>query len=305
MLEKTTNLKKIDMHIHANNTPPQPKKLLTDMRKAGIYGGCIFSNQPKRMNKKQGTDFEERTKEVLAWTKDYEDRLFPVVWIHPYEDGIMEHIHAAVEQGVLGFKIICTDFYVYEDQCMKVLEEIAALNKPVFFHSGILWGGGASKYNRPLHWEALAEIENLRFSMGHCSWPWHDECIAVYGAFLDAVASKANAPEMFFDLTPGTPLIYREDLLRKLFTVGYDVPDNIMFGSDTGAGEYSSDWVAQWLKVDGQIMDDLGVTEEIQNKIYYDNVLRFLGRKEKDFTHIRPSGDSFQSWNPGVVREKI
>ncbi len=62
--------------------------------------------------------------------------------------------------------------------------------------------------------------------MGHCSWPWYDECIALYGKFLNAL-EKDGAPEMFFDLTPGTPVIYRRDLLTKLFTVGYDVPDNI------------------------------------------------------------------------------
>ena len=56
--------------------------------------------------------------------------------------------------------------------------------------------------------------------MGHCSWPWYDECIAVYGKFLNGVANDQDAPEMFFDLTPGTPRIYREDLLTKLFTVG-------------------------------------------------------------------------------------
>lgn len=28
---------------------------------------------------------------------------------------------------------------------------------------------------------------------------------------------------MFLDLTPGTPEIYRRDLLTKLFTIGYDV----------------------------------------------------------------------------------
>ena len=67
-------------------------------------------------------------------------------------------------------------------------KEIAKLNVPVIFHTGILWDGRvSSNYNRPLHWESLLPITNLRFSMGHCSWPWVDECIALYGKFLKSV----------------------------------------------------------------------------------------------------------------------
>lgn len=297
-------MKKFDIHIHAQATEAMPVKLIVDMDKAGIYGGCIFSNWPTLANEKLGTSFEERLEEVLAWTRGYKDRLFPVLWIHPYEDGIMEKIHQAADCGVMAFKIICTDFYVFEDQCMKVLDEIAGLKKPVFFHSGILWDGGvSSKYNRPLNWEALIDIKNLRFSMGHCSWPWHDECIALYGKFLNAVSYGRGSAEMFFDLTPGTPVIYREELLRKLFTIGYDVPDNIMFGSDASADVYNSSWTAEWLKVDGQIMDNLGVTADIKEKIYCDNLYRFLGLKEKNFTHISPACDSFKPWHVGMKRE--
>jgi len=190
-------MKKFNMHIHAMNTKPVPENLLTNMEKAGIYGGCIFSNWPSRSNQKVGTSFEERLAEVLAWTKQYEDRLFPVMWIHPYEENIIENIQKAVTSGIAAFKIICTDFYVYDKKCMKVLTEIAAFNKPVFFHSGILWNGGvSSQYNRPLNWEALLDIPNLRFSMGHCSWPWHDECIALYGKFLNAFSYGVDSAEI-------------------------------------------------------------------------------------------------------------
>lgn len=298
-------MKRFDIHIHAYNTSIEPEKMLEDMEKAGIYGGCIFSNWPDRANNKLGTSFDVRLEEVLAWTKGFENRLFPVMWIHPYEENIIENIHIAVERGVAAFKIICTDFYVYEEKCMKVLEAIATLNKPVFFHSGILWDGGvSSKYNRPLNWEALINIKNLRFSMGHCSWPWIDECIALYGKFLNALSYGVDSAEMFFDITPGTPAIYRKELLRKLFTIGYDVPDNIMFGSDASAHEYNSAWVTEWIKVDDEIMNGLGVTKEIKEKIYCDNLLRFLGLKEKNFEHISPACDSFKSWTVGMIRNE-
>ena len=291
-------MKKFDMHIHAVNTAADPEDLLHKMEEAGIYGGCVFSNKPKRANAMTGTDFEERLQEVLSWTKGYEGRLFPVLYIHPYEENIIENIHKAVESGIAAFKIICVDFYVYEEESLAVLREIAKTGKPVFFHSGILWNGGvASQYNRPLFWEALMEIEGLRFSMGHCSWPWIDECIALYGKFLNSLTQRNNTAEMFFDITPGTPEIYREELLTKLYTIGYDVGDNIMFGTDASAHEYSSNWAARWLKKDEEILNKLGVSKGYQKKLYHDNLLRFLGIKEEDISHELPVRDNVQCWS--------
>ena len=38
----------------------------------------------------------------------------------------------------------------------------------------------------------------------------------------------------------------RRDALAKLFTVGYDVADNVMFGSDSSANGYNAKWVKTW-----------------------------------------------------------
>ncbi len=296
-------MKIFDMHIHAQNTEPKPEGLLKKMEKAGVYGGCIFSNKPRLPRDMKGTKFEtgtsfdERLKEVIGWTKGYEDRLFPVIWIHPDEENIIENIHKAVKAGICGFKIICNDFYVYEEKCMKVLREIAKLNKPVFFHSGILWDSGvSSKYNRPLNWEALLEIEGLRFSLGHCSWPWIDECIALYGKFLNSLI-KRNTAEMFFDITPGTPKIYREELLTKLYTVGYDVGDNVMFGTDAQVHNYNSQWAFKWISIDGEIMDKIGVSRKNRELLYSENLMRFLGKSENTKKHSSPETDDAHDWD--------
>jgi len=288
-------MKIFDMHIHANNTKPTPELIIAGMEQAGIYGGCIFSNWPDRSDSARGTGFDERLREVLAWTKGYEDRLFPVIWIHPYEENIIENIRKAATYGICGFKIICDDFYVYEEKCIEVLREIARLDKPVFFHSGILWDGKeSSKYNRPVHWEALVNIEGLRFSMGHCSWPWIDECIALYGQFLNAFTVRKPA-EMFFDITPGTPEIYREELLTKLYTVGYDVGNNIMFGTDSSADTYSPAWPGKWLNTDRKILQKLGVSKANMEKLYSHNLMRFLG-KEDAVEHVVPVPEDAGIW---------
>lgn len=273
-------LKIIDMHIHARNTVPDPQKLLEDMAKACVYAGCVFSNPPVEDNEEKGSSFEERLNEVLGWSKGYEERVFPVVWIHPYEENIIENIHRAAEKGVCGFKIICSDFYVYEEKCLDVLREIAKLNKPVFFHSGILWDRKVNeKYNRPFNWEALINIKGLRFSMGHCSWPWIDDCIALYGEYMFLLPTNETA-EMFFDITPGTPEIYREELLTKLYTIGYDVGNNVMFGTDASSNNYNYNWTKNWLELDCKIMDKIGVSKDNRQKLYWDNFMRFIGKTE-------------------------
>lgn len=162
---------------------------------------------------------------------------------------------------------------------MEVYKAIAHYKKPILFHSGILWDGQpSSPYNRPAEFEVLLEIPGLKFCLAHVSWPWVDECIAVYGKFLNAYSRKTEAPvEMFIDITPGTPPIYREDALKKLFTVGYDIENNIIFGSDCSMDNYNSKWTSDWISRDVEIYGKLGLDAEIPGKVFYNNLLRFIG----------------------------
>ena len=127
-----------DMHVHAENTPATPKNLLERLSLAGVYGCSVISNQPKEMDAKDGTDFDTRLSEILAWTEGYEDRLIPILWVHPDEEGISAKIEKAAKAGVAAFKVICNNFYVGEQKSMDMLEKIAALDKPVIFHSEVL-----------------------------------------------------------------------------------------------------------------------------------------------------------------------
>ena len=296
-------MKIFDFHLHAQNTVPSPSGMLERMGSAGVFGGNIISTPPKEYNKNEGADFARRIDELHLYTDDFSDRLFPVLWIHPDEKGLKEKIRTACREGVRAFKIICNDFYPYEKKCMRALLQIAENERPVIFHSGILWNGSdSSKYNRPVNFETLITIDGLRFSLGHCSWPWVDECIALYGKFLNGITSGRSA-EMFFDLTPGTPPIYREELLTKLFTVGYDVPNNMLFGTDNRTDDYNYTWTQKWLDIDNAIYEKLGVTEAIKEKIYSKNIMRFLGLSEKDFTHLSPVPDKEIVWS--IEYEKV
>jgi predicted TIM-barrel fold metal-dependent hydrolase len=290
-------MKIYDMHVHSFDKQVDSDKLLHAMESVNVYGGCVFSNWPKEANASKGTSFKERLNEVLSIARGHEDRIFPVLWIHPFEEDILKKVHIAVEAGIVAFKMICTDFYVDDERCLAVLREIAKLGKPVIFHSGILWDGEpSSKYNRPLNWEALLNVEGLRFSMGHCAWPWVDECIALYGKFLNALNNGKSA-EMFFDITPGTPKIYRKELLTKLYTVGYNVGDNVLFGTDGIADSYRAEWTKQWLDLDQELMDELGISLENRQKLYCDNLMRFLGLTDKKVEKSAPVTDDAKPWS--------
>ncbi len=291
-------MKIFDMHIHSRGSAPCPERLISEMDKAGVYGGCVFSNRPTLVNEKTGSDFESRMNEALGWAKGYEDRIFPVMWIHPYEENIIENVRKASEAGIVAFKIMCNNFYVYEEQSMALLREIAKLGRPVIFHTGILWDGTvSSNYNRPINWEHLLDIDGLRFSMGHCSWPWIDECVALYGKFLNAQKNGKSA-EMFFDITPGTPEIYRKELFEKLYYVGYNSGDNIMFGTDSNSDAYRDEWARSWLSIDEKILDELGVSLENREKMYYKNLLRFLGKADAVALKETPMPDNTHIWTP-------
>ncbi|MBR2432316.1 MAG: amidohydrolase family protein, partial [Clostridia bacterium] len=292
-------MKIFDMHIHSRpDAQPNPKALLKEMENTGVYGGCVFSNHPIEGTEPGGSDFETRLNEVLAWSKGYEDRIFPVLWIHPHEKNLIENVRKAADAGIVAFKMICEDFYVYDEPCMTVLREIAKLGKPVIFHTGILWDGAvSSNYNRPLNWEHLLDIDGLKFSMGHCSWPWIDECVALYGKFLNALKDGKSA-EMFFDITPGTPEIYRKELFTKLYYAGYNSGDNIIFGTDSNSVGYRAEWVGGWLSIDGKILDELGVSLENREKLYNKNLMRFLGKDTATAEKEAPVPDNTHVWSP-------
>jgi len=289
-------MKIIDMHVHMLPDRPTatPRQFLADLQRSGISGAAVYSKSPGVPPFAQTPSIAGRATEILNFCKEYPDTLFPVLYVHPYEDNVIEEVKEAAARGIAAFKMICNTYYVCEQRSMDLLSAMASLGKPVIFHSGILWDGNvSSEFNKPLNWEALQEIPNLRFSMGHCSWPWIDECIALYGKFLNTYTRRPDiSAEMFFDITPGTPVIYRRELLTKLYTIGYDVQHNILFGLDNNTSAYNWKRAADWLSIDKKILNSLRISREARQQMYCDNFMRFLGKAEKDFTHERLSADS-------------
>lgn len=268
---------KIDAHIHILPGQIEQDRLIRQMHRAGIDGGCLISERPS-----DDTTPHQRLQRLLEWTDGATD-LHSLYWIDPVAPDATKTAESAVASGVAGFKVICSAHAPGDPRAMETYRAIAAQGKPILFHSGILWDGKpSSEYNRPAAFEALLDVPNLRFSLAHMSWPWVDECVAVYGKFLNATIHRSDAPEMFVDTTPGTPEIYRSDALTKFYTVGYDVAGNMVFGSDSVTTNYNSDWVRGWLARDTAILADLGVDSSTVDRLFGGNILRWLTGAAKE-----------------------
>ena len=281
----------LDAHVHIESAPVSSgarSALLSDMAKAGVSGGVIMSPDPVKFSYLSS---RERMFSALALCEGSE-QLFPFYWIDPTDSGALEQVEEAVKNGIMGFKIICSGFYPSDVRVMEVCRRAAELNKPVIFHSGILWDGrDSSRYNRPGEFECLLEIPGLRFSLAHISWPWCDECIAVYGKFANACAIREDiTSEMFVDITPGTPKLWRKEAMQKLLCGGYDVMHNVMFGTDCSVEDYNWRWAQDWIEFDRELINGFGIDETgaLSQHIFYDNLLRFVGLSSERVERISP-----------------
>ena len=273
----------LDCHIHTDvysGTPEENQRdLLEKMHRAGVSGGVLLSLDPTTFS---SIPAAERMDRVLALCGS-QKLLFPFYWIDPTAEGAVSEVDAAQQKGIAGLKIICSGYYPGDPRVLAVCRRAAALGLPVLFHSGILWDGkDSSRYNRPSEFESLLEIPHLRFSLAHVSWPWCDECIAVYGKVESALSMRKDLScEMFVDLTPGTPRLWREEVFKKLLCSGYHVRDNILFGSDCNTADYDAQWTAGWMELDNRLYRQLLPEDApaLMERVYHENLLRFIGRR--------------------------
>ena len=268
-----------DSHIHVYPGDPAPDELVGSLAAAGLAGGCVFSEFPVKWDRNYGDPLppEQSVERVIEWASA-SPTIYPFYWIDPARPDACELVDMAVEKGIYGFKVIRYDGRPVDEKSLPVYRRIAHHGRPVTFHSGILWDGRASSDNfRPANWEEILAVPRLRFALAHISWPWCDECIAVYGKLLNAILNNGeDTPEMFIDTTPGTPKIYRRDALVKLHTIGYDVRDHIMFGSDCGVKNYNVKWTKDWLSFDDSVYGELALDAEKVDSVYRKSLERYL-----------------------------
>ncbi|MCL2478913.1 MAG: amidohydrolase [Treponema sp.] len=270
----------IDCHVHTGSEPASKEELLEQLDLSGIGRMVLLSYHPASFCSGLNADRPEAPAAALAQVMDwaaFSDRIIPFYWIDPLEEDAFDQVEKAAAAGIAGFKVICNRHFPGDKRPMQVWERIAKTGRPILFHSGILYGiGPSSQYNRPVGFEPLFDIPGLRFALAHVSWPWCDENLAVYGYWQNRRQHGTTSAEMFIDTTPGTPLIYRREVFSKIYHIGYDIENNVIFGTDN-SNNYSSESTKRILAMDRDALDFAGVSSEQREKYYSKNFLRFLG----------------------------
>ena len=279
---------RFDCHVHSGvistygcGAEFDRNRFLADLQQSGFDGCAVYSPSCSRFS---NLSADERMKAALDICGD-SDVLFPFYWINPLEEDALSQVDIAIERGFVAFKMIPSRYNVACRESMDVIEKIAKKGKPIMFHSGICWDGVNSAANhRPANYEALIEIPNLKFCLAHVSWPWYDECIAVYGKFNNAYNMRSSeSDEMFIDLTPGTPRIYREEVFRHLLCCDYEMRYNLMFGTDSSTEKYNVEWSKEWQDRDDLLYNKFvsGDIIDFKEHVYGKNFLRFIGKSDE------------------------
>ena len=254
-----------DAHIHYfYGKCDTPQEFLQKAAEGGVYGGNIFSTFPeKRIGCADGDyRWQARLESILEYTSQTPN-FNPFFWFNPLDKDSEKQIETAVESGIAGFKIICESYYPAD--CVPACKLIAETGKPVMFHSGVLGESRdmlAAKYNMPSNFEILFSIKNLRFSLAHLGWPWMDDYMAMVAKSCFTFDPEFNN-RMFFDLTPGTPGIYREECLRKLYLAGYKIKEFVLWGTDGQVNDYAPLLPRHWVRRDKEYMEKIGADAAI------------------------------------------
>jgi predicted TIM-barrel fold metal-dependent hydrolase len=288
----------IDCHVHSLGSETV-NAVVKGMDEAGIDKAVIFSPYPvsipcDRIIPKTVTGVtrhlefsypnvtSEKQREAVEFISRLQseapDRIIGFVWLEPRLKNAVQILEWAVtSKEIKGVKMIPDHWYPYDEFMYPIYEKIEKLDVPVIFHSGILFGfKDSSRFCRPVNYEVLLSFPDLRFALAHISWPWVDECLALWGRFRASLEEIGGEMRMFIDITPGTPLMYRKDSLQKL--IAYGAEEHMLFGTDCIAGglERGKLHVARDTSILRQV---IGASREVINKIMGENALRFLGLK--------------------------
>ena len=248
-----------DCHIHLMPRGKDgPETFRSKAKESGISGGIIFSMPPAStlVCGEHPMHWKERIVHVLDFCSKLEN-FYPFLRIDPTEADAVEQVEYAKNAGIKGFKVLCNRYMPAEG--LTAYRKMAELDMPLLFHSGILWDGGevSTNFNRPANFECMLEVPRIRFALAHVSWPWTEECIALFGKFANTHIVNKDAAVMYVDSSPGAADFYREDIFRNFVLNRYGIEDKLMFGVDGLANAYNVHRTKHMIETDRKIFDRL------------------------------------------------
>jgi len=286
----------IDCHVHSTGKE-KINEVISALDRAGVDKAVIFAPYPGEIEEArispQPTEYmhfsysevngevqKNSTKFISRLQAEVPDRIIAFAWIEPrLKNAIVNVEEAVTKYECKGIKMIPDHWYPYEPRFFRLYEKIRELGVPLLLHSGILFGfKDSSRFCRPCNYEVLINFPRLRFALAHVSWPWTDECIALFGRFRANLRTgffedeRADEMQMYIDITPGTPKFYRREALKK--ALAYGAEDYMIFGSDSMATDFHN--AQEVAEMDRGIVSELGYSDEAIQKIQSKNTERFL-----------------------------
>ncbi len=278
----------VDCHVHATGSE-KVDAIIKAMDAAGIDVIFLFSPYPGSLEDPYLREVKfsaKRQREVAKFIADIQrrapDRIKGFLWLEPRIKEAPSILEWAISDLELrGIKMIPHHWYPFDEMLFPIYEKVEELRVPILFHSGILFGfADSSRFCRPAHYELLLKFPKIKFALAHISWPWVDECIAVWGRYRAALrhANKdMKEMQMFIDATPGTPPLWRKEALRKVFAYGAE--DFVMFGSDSTPSTLNPRGKQVWERDLLILRNELGLPDQTVRKYLGENALRFIGEK--------------------------
>lgn len=264
-----------DIHIHyfvKQDSQVSAAAVLKAMDKAGLEHIVALSDYGHNLKEQKANIIQ--TGKFIAQAPD---RLYGLAWIEPLHKTPLSLLDWVVgDLKYKGFKMIPNNWYPCDELILKYCARMAALRAPCLFHSGILYFETfSSRFCRPAYYEALLKVPRFRFALAHISWPWTDECLALFGQARSAKNAGYSTAEMFIDITPGTPSDYRENALRHLLNFGAE--DFMIYGTDYSlSGLTDPQPVSMTIKKELALYKKLGMSGETTAKIIHRNFEKFF-----------------------------
>jgi predicted TIM-barrel fold metal-dependent hydrolase len=235
--------------------------------------------------------------EALEYARRHEDLFVPVAMVDPEEQRGRD-IRALFEQGFRGLKIIGTKRDYDDERYFGVYEAAEELRMPILFHLGVIGGGVDYSITHPRRDPKAAEtLERMR-AIGRTMMrdvsalrmrPFHLDTIAnrcpelrIIGAHMggtgnyDEAASVARwRHHVLFDLSGGVT-IERHAVERGL--IGREIGvEKLVWGSDCTDEE-----VGEHVLRFERMFDDLNLTPDQQDRIWYRNAAELFGEWEPE-----------------------
>jgi predicted TIM-barrel fold metal-dependent hydrolase len=190
--------------------------------------------------------------------------------VDPMKEGAARELEQAVTRMRLrGLKLdpALQDFPPDHPQAFEVYEAAAALKIPLLIHTGMSWAPGTPlELGHPLRLEgAVRRFPNLDFVLGHFSWPWVWEAVAMAlkypNVYLDTSCLYYDSPREFFQ-----------------FVFSKQIPTTVIERSLRNKVIFGSNYPRVEIKNMVHALRSLNLTGDCLNKIFKENPERLLAK---------------------------